>query len=1123
MAEVGVLMDSNENWNPTDWACADARAEIKGNAKAVLKRGIDFNANAEINVSAAAHIAKFLALDVSTGFDAKIELKAQAQILLDLFDEVGVAIRLRAEAELAAFINVGIGINISDFLELAAKNPLMMKDPIQLELLRAILNEAKFQGGVAAKAAICAMAYANISCTGRLVSKGSDGAGFYLVGDYGVGLEAGAGIQMFIKVGLENPRRMIGNCCDIAVDNTLKLVEEEIRKTNSEDVKKGIEMLWGLRAPTKIAIRTAFEIGVALSEDPNFRIKASDVTSELAKRCVNIAIEEAQPYILELILKWAMNQLRVQLGFDEATWNELLKDTDSVANLLENMPDDPFGTEGENKLNSNLKYWSDVILGFEKLAGDVTGDKSDVEFYLSMVWGATQLSLIVSYYSKNKRSNEDMETTIEPIESVSKTVEVIPPKAVSNFILTKLNQGNLSKVAIAQLLQFISSQITEKIEIFIVPDSSTYDIFSILSGGEIKDNTKDVINQVINDIGSLHLNPKNLITIDSIQKGLKWYMTEKVEKELSEVLEKDVKNTLLKKMLNEVLIKSLAYTTDYIITTVRTYDANDKTLIREACSSVLMRLISRSLVVLTDELLAYTMKETHDTLEAIGNGVGTEKSNPIFNKLIKEDSRIDRAKAETLVSEMFEISSNVFSPIDEEKRENVRNLIYNLLDGMPNLDQLKNVNNFPGKDQLLELAKHNSEVLKAYVTEFAKQVLAKLGEFILQQITDLVESGKEHAQEWKKYLEEEINKKLTEIKNELVLSIAKFETRIEESIKEQTGQVNGMLNYVIQNKDRIKNELIKKTDAHFKAKHPRLLYPAASKALNIFETPLINIIVEACTQLKNKKDFLEQLQKSKSKEEIAEMLGNKLGELVAAKFKIKIATGKKREGWKLVTTYSTYGVPSNIVQSVFITLIARMEQILVLAGNLLEAFHHYSDYIDDKSIKELKLTKANDKSEIITKLQEKIPHNAQITYVAPQDKDLALLNADGKIQVQFENVPIHFFGVDSYSVSHVLIWVNNKLIGIEKSEIVERDGKVFVSIQLSPGPNIVCVRIIDVNIEANPLIVFVDLASGLDKYDNLDSWVQSDKLKWTDNATKKMEVQFENAEKEILKLAINDY
>ena len=83
MAEVGVLMDPNENWNPTDWASADARAEIKGNAQALLKRGIDINANAEINVSVAAHIAKFLALDVSAGAGAKIELKAQAQILLD--------------------------------------------------------------------------------------------------------------------------------------------------------------------------------------------------------------------------------------------------------------------------------------------------------------------------------------------------------------------------------------------------------------------------------------------------------------------------------------------------------------------------------------------------------------------------------------------------------------------------------------------------------------------------------------------------------------------------------------------------------------------------------------------------------------------------------------------------------------------------------------------------------------------------------------------------------------------------------------------------------------------------------------------------------------------------------
>ena len=127
---------------------------------------------------------------------------------LDLFDEAGIAVRLQAVAEAAAGVQLGIGLAIEDFLALAGNDPRLRGAP--LELLKIFLDELTVQGGVMAKAAAAAMAYANLVATGSFIKRGSRLPGFTIAAEAGVGLKAGAGFRVFARFGVDDPRNLVG-------------------------------------------------------------------------------------------------------------------------------------------------------------------------------------------------------------------------------------------------------------------------------------------------------------------------------------------------------------------------------------------------------------------------------------------------------------------------------------------------------------------------------------------------------------------------------------------------------------------------------------------------------------------------------------------------------------------------------------------------------------------------------------------------------------------------------------------------------------------------------------------------------------------------------------------------
>ena len=213
------ILSASANYAAGDWASVGAQGSLDIQVAAAVRRGFDLGIGAEALVKLDASIRKFLAIDAQAFATASAGVRAQLQTPLDLFAEAGVALRLQAQAQAAAGGGLGIGLLISDFLAIVDSDPRLRGAPAQL--VRVLLEEATVGGGVLAKAAVAAMAYVNVSATGRLIGSGTTKPGFTVAAEWGAGLGAGGGIKGFVNFGFTDPRNLVRRSTDVAVGATL--------------------------------------------------------------------------------------------------------------------------------------------------------------------------------------------------------------------------------------------------------------------------------------------------------------------------------------------------------------------------------------------------------------------------------------------------------------------------------------------------------------------------------------------------------------------------------------------------------------------------------------------------------------------------------------------------------------------------------------------------------------------------------------------------------------------------------------------------------------------------------------------------------------------------------------
>lgn len=743
------ILNAEANFEAGDWADAGASASLDFRASAELKRGLHLELGVGVlgQIDAAFH--KFLAANAKVQVQASARLKGQIQAPIDLFGEAGVAVRLQAVAEAAAMVQLGIGLNIGDFIAQAEQDPRIRG--IAARLLRIFLEELSIEAGVLGKIAYSAMAYVNLAITGRLIEDGSYQPGFTIAGEYGYGLEGGVGYRMFAHLGFKDTRRLIRRSVDVLVDEAVAELSGRIADENHRT------MVSALRAPAKMALRTAFELGLALAESsPSF----ADTSQELSQRCVQVLLEEAQRFLLEQLTLLGSELLKgalAEMGVDTQTWSASAPARQAFAEKLRDLPDEPFEPTVENAL-----YWAgltsaaiDVALA---LGGEAVISAAWVE-PVAVTWSAAQLMLV----TVQRVTQADVRASfLGGLASVNAQAQAFsgdcfnsaePPPIVRQFINDALGHPAGQVVRQDELVEFLTSAVLlDKLVQFYPQVEPVLQIVAGPTNDSLVAAAQTILknaNAFVQEDGEFDA----VATLRVFATGLTAYIDVRIENELKPFLNATLDaGEDLKLYIDEALLSTLSFSVKVALNRVIDWGTGGlgyRDALREACSSMVMKLFGRSLVVATDVLMAHTLQHVHQQLELAADHV--DDPDGIAQFLADQVDLPGMTAAEEqaflgeLLADTLHIGAQVFGPLPDATRGRIRQLLYDLLDTMPEpfdddwLTQLKQDTGIPSQktiDSLQGLGEELGTILVDQLTEFFTRVMLKLGEKALDFIEE---------------------------------------------------------------------------------------------------------------------------------------------------------------------------------------------------------------------------------------------------------------------------------------------------------------------------------------------------------------------------------------------------
>ena len=742
------ILAASANYEADDWGRVEGGGSLDVRAEAELKRGFDLELGAEALVAIDASVAKFLTADLHGQANAAARVKAQVQVPLDLFTEAGVAIRLQAIAEAAASIELAMGLKAGDFLALAEADPRMRG--VGLRLLSALLAEAKISGGVRAKAAASAMAYANVALTGTLLASPGAKAGFTVAAEAGLGLKAGAGYRVFATFGLDQPNRLVRRCTDILVDEVIDRVGERL-STPTERA-----LLDELRTPAKIAIRTCYELGAELGRNPNFVGARADV---VAQRCAEVALEEAQRYLLDRLADMGFSQFQAAfraLNYTEHTWDAAQPERFALADRLTAGPEDPFEPSA-----STLAFWTGVVNDAVSLAEALGGQRNAGQAWLeplSIMWAATQLAFVAVQRISDSGARASLFTTsadtaFPPFKNAALATA---PGPVKEHICKTLRPGAaVTEPTAEDLVAFLLRRTV--VDQLVQHAPAIQPVLNLVGTAAPVDAMTTIMSHVGGFVAAGGGNVSPTQSIDLILAGLQQYVSNRLQVELDPVLRSALADgdPELQYFVDEVILTSIGFTTNTLFQQVRNWAAGsqlDQSTLREACSAVIMNLVGRSLVVTTDVLMNKALEEMSGALRDASAALNQPRG--VVDKLASLVPALDRTTIHDAVEEIFDIAADVFKPLPAEKRARIRELLYRIIDTMPAgsgadlQTQLKNDAFIPNSEAAIELALELGALIRDNFVALVTRLLELIGEAILELITAAIEFIEEQIRQW---------------------------------------------------------------------------------------------------------------------------------------------------------------------------------------------------------------------------------------------------------------------------------------------------------------------------------------------------------------------------------------
>lgn len=1074
-AEAGVACD---------WADAHTGASSELSLSAEFKRGIDLDIGAAIFADIDAAIQKFIAAKLTGEAHAQANLTAQLQIPMNLFDEAGVAIRLEAVAEAAAGVTFSIGLSIGDFLGLIESDPKMKGIPEKLLII--FLEEVTIQAGAYAKVAASAMAYADLSIAGSLVSNTSRGTtpGFTIMAEAGAGLEAGAGYRFIANAGITDPRRLILRSLDITVDELVN----EILKLLPDDDKTSHDLLNAFRAPSKTSLRIAYEIGQLLTEQAITH--SEEDANKIAMRCVQVILEESQRYILDQLISVSLKKFEEFLdgvcnGVVETTWNVLEPKRNALANKLSKMPNDPFAPNDSNK-----QYWIDLILEVVELilaVPDLSDDDSEFQS-VSMLWAAVQLLFKGMERVTVATAAADV-IGFEPQEqhAAFANESISPPHdRIKSYLNVQLGKNSTDDLTLSGLAAFLVTEPVIEILTIYYPDVERY--FDIFRSSEFFENNNTKIASILlNNLGGFVTNDDhevdNSATLRILLTCLQDFVNNTVKNELVPIVDEHIADREdLHIYFHEVVIASLQITTDIIFERILNWQNEDpsttQTTMKDTLSSVLMMLLGRSLVCITDIL------STHVRSQIQNEFINMSNDNALLEHIINflPSSTADDELKE-IAKEMLNIGADVFGPLPEDTRAKIRELLYEILAPLPASNQenfwtnLKRENSIPNLEALQSLGWEMTEMAADTLNKFLTRVLQRIAELSLEYLSEEIEAIIQQVEEWIDNIEDalqiinaylnrlvrEIEQMIAEVEQLFIQTVDNFQFLLD-YLEDGAGQ-NSIRNKIIEfvNRDALyllrNNEVYKLLPANIKSEAENSVKNIIQLAFDNDIADLIwNEIGSLASDLDTIVDDLRDLNPNEAlADQVSELILDRIEEniknvfgnnpKIEINFKIKWEetityvdildfdyAGKHWGHFPTRTKHVTYEktiklgeieLPVTYIINSIRWVFSNIDYIGTLLSNI-------ANSLQTALTKELELnTKEQEKTD---KSEEKISIEKQIdeSRLVARDMNIyepspgAVYNDDLHIDIEMYGVPMSFLGLGEGEQQRVFIWINGE-------------------------------------------------------------------------------------------------
>jgi len=744
-----------------DWAHASAATSLTFTGEAQIRRGVEVAIGLKALATADAGLSRFIDATARGNAFAEATASLRYQLPLNLFDEFGLTIGAQAVAQAAAGIEVGLGLSIGDFVALLRQNQESAGLPIDLIVL--LLDEAVVGGRFEVHVAAAAMAYASVLITGQVVKD----PGFHVTVDAGLGLAAGVGFSGGLDLGIRDFRRFYGR----AVDLTIASVVDGVGSLLPEDAQQFMPQLRALAPVAATALRVAYEIGDYIAKNnPN---SSHQDALDLSNHCVGIILEEAQRFLFGRFVEAGLRSIEHLIihdvpGLAQGVWNGLFPQRQGLANVLYQTPEEPFQPTPEN-----AAYWSDLVAKTADLVAQLPASPGEnVTRGMSILFAATEL-LTEAIRSRVNQGQAYAfvigHRATTPPPPFGGALAHQPSPRIRHHINGVLRRSDSHTIEFADLVGYLVSDVAIAALREALPAVDEY--LTIFEDPAVAGNLNDVVRTLLQNREAFipsRTDPDPQAALRVLLRLLDTFITNKINQDLIPALNRQLPGGNVKTYFDEVLMGTLLYTKNVAFQSVLDWETHpvDQKAFTEALAAVMTMLLGRSLVLVGDGFMAALQADMQRACTHAASKIDGPKD-PFRAIGIPPNPELKALLAETL-----RIGGEVFGPLPEETRHNLRFALYDVMETLPpaEADKSSLVENLadqffiPNQESLEDLSEQLLAISRERFQLFVERVLEASGQVVLGIIEHVIQEVIKTVLKWAKDLDDAIEGLLNRIR-----------------------------------------------------------------------------------------------------------------------------------------------------------------------------------------------------------------------------------------------------------------------------------------------------------------------------------------------------------------------